>query len=242
MERIVLVHGSVVGGRATWREQRRAIAHTAELVVLERPGFAPGPLEDVDFERHAEWVAERVRPGDHLVGHSYGGVVCLLAAARRRPQGTLASLTVIEPPCTSVALHDPEVAAFARGGAELYARGRDLEPETFLRTFLEAVGSDWDPPSPLPHELEQGVQALIRERGPWEAEIPLDELAALGLPTLVVSGAHHPAYEAICDVLQLALRAQRVVIPGHGHNPQLAPTFTAALLDFVARAALTRRA
>ena len=238
MERIVLVHGSVVGGRATWREQRRSIADAAELVVLERPGFAPGPVEDVDFDRHADWVVERLEQGDHLVGHSYGGVVALLAAARQR--GGLASLTVIEPPCTSVALHDPAVAAFARGGAELYARGRDLEPETFLRTFLEAVGSDWEPPSPLPPELEQGVQALIRERGPWEAEIPVDRLAALGLAILVVSGAHHPAYEAICDALERGLHAERVVIPGHGHNPQLSPAFTAALLDFVARAAASR--
>ena len=180
-------------------------------------------------------------PGDHLVGHSYGGVICLLAAAPARPRGMLASLTVIEPPCTRVALDDPVVAAFARGGAALYASARDLEPEVFLRTFLEAVGSDWDPPSPLPPELEQGVEALMRERGPWEAEIPLAELASLRLPTLVVSGAHSRAYEAICDVLERELHAERVVIPGHGHNPQLSPAFTAALLDVVARAA-TRRA
>jgi len=233
-ERIVLVHGSVVGGRATWREQRHADVEGAELVVLERPGFAPGPLEDVDFERHADWLAARLEPGDHLVGHSYGGVVSLLAAARSR---TLASLTVIEPPCTSVALDDPAVAAFARGGAELYARARDDEPEVFLRRFLAAVGSDWEPPTPLPPDLAQGVEALRRERGPWEAEIPLAELAALAIPTLVVSGAHHPAYDAICDVLERELHAERIVIGGHGHNPQLSPAFTTALLDFVARAA-----
>ena len=240
LERIVLVHGSVVGGRATWREQRRAGVEGAELVVVERPGFAPGPLEDVDFDDHADWLVERLVPGDHLVGHSYGGVVCLLAAARARPRGTLASLTVIEPPCTRVALDDPVVAAFARDGAALYARARDLEPEAFLRTFLEAVGSDWDPPSPLPPELEQGVEALMRERGPWEAEIPLAELASLRLPTLVVSGDHSRAYEAICDVLERELHAERVVIPGHGHNPQLSPAFTGALLDIVARAAARR--
>ena len=239
VERIVLVHGSVVGGRATWREQRRAGVEGAELVVLERPGFAPGPPEDVDFDDHADWLVERLVPGDHLVGHSYGGVICLLAAARA-PRGMLASLTVIEPPCTRVALDDPVVAAFARGGAALYASARDLEPAAFLRTFLEAVGSDWDPPSPLPPELEQGVEALMRERGPWEAEIPLAELASLRLPTLVVSGDHSRAYEAICDVLERELHAERVVIPGHGHNPQLSPAFTGALLDIVARAAARR--
>lgn len=238
VERIVLVHGSVVGGRATWREQRRTITGGVDLVVLERPGFPPGPLEDVDFERHAGWVVERLAAGDHLVGHSYGGVVCLLAAALGPEEARLASLTVIEPPCTSVAPDDPEVAALARSGAELYAQGHTMEPEAFLRLFLDAVGSDWDPPSPLPPPLAQGVQALRRERGPWEAEIPLAELAALRLPTLVVSGAHHPAYEAICDALERALHAERVVIGGHGHNPQLSPAFTEALLDFVAHAAL----
>lgn len=240
VERIVLVHGSVVGGRATWREQRRTVPGRAALVVLERPGFAPGPIEDVDFERHADWVAARLRPGDHLVGHSYGGVICLLTAARAGR--TLASLTVIEPPCTSVALDDPVVAEFARGGAALYASARSLEPEGFLHAFLAAVGSDWTPPSPLPPELAQGVEALMRERGPWEAEIPLAHLATLQIPVLVVSGAHHPAYDAICDVLQRELHAERAVIPGHGHNPQLSPVFTAALLDFVARAARRRTA
>jgi pimeloyl-ACP methyl ester carboxylesterase len=238
VERIVLVHGSVVGGRATWREQRRSVTDEAELVVLERPGFPPRPREAVDFERHAAWLGERLADGDHLVGHSYGGVVCLLATARRGR--LLASLTVIEPPATRVALDDPVVADFARGGAELYAQGARLDPETFLRTFLAAVGSDFDPPSPLPPALEQGARALALERGPWEADIPLDALRGLALPTLVVSGAHHPAFDAICDVLERALRAERLVLPGYGHNPQLSPAFTAALLDFVARAAARR--
>ena len=238
VERIVLVHGSVVGGRATWREQRRSVTDEAELVVVERPGFPPGPLEAVDFERHADWLGERLEEGDHLVGHSYGGVVCLLTAARQGRR--LASLTVLEPPCTRVALDDPVVAEFARRGAEIYAQGTDLDPETFLRTFLAAVGSDFDPPSPLPPALEQGARALAMERGPWEADIPLDRLRALALPTLVVSGAHNPAFDAICDALERELDAERVVVPGFGHNPQLSPTFTAALLDFVARAEARR--
>jgi len=229
--RLVLVHGSVVGGRPTWREQRRSVGDRAELVVLERPGFEVGATERVDFESHAEWVADRLQPGDHLVGHSYGGVIALLATARSGDR--LASLTVIEPPCTSVALDDPEVAAFADGAIELWSNGPRDDPEAFLRAFLGAVGSDFDPPSPLPPELEQGARVLVAERGPWEAQIPLERLAAMEIPTLVVSGAHHPAFDAICDVLERELRAERLVIPGYGHNPQLDPAFTAALLAFV---------
>jgi pimeloyl-ACP methyl ester carboxylesterase len=80
----------------------------------------------------------------------------------------------------------------------------------------------------------------MSERGPWEAVIPLDAIAALDMPTLVVSGAHHPAFDAICDVLERALLAQRLVIRGHGHNPQLDPRFTDALLAFARRAAAAR--
>src|SRR5687768_17941504 len=98
MERLVLVHGSVVNGALTWRGQQ-PLAERFELVVLNRPGFPPNPPVDrVDFELDAELVAGLLRPGDHLVGHSYGGVISLLAAAER-PE-LLASLTVVEPPAT----------------------------------------------------------------------------------------------------------------------------------------------
>jgi len=243
MPRLVLVHGSVVGGRGTWREQRRTVdPETMTLAVLERPGFEPSPVSDlgwtpalpparIDFEEHATWVADRIEPGDHLVGHSYGGVIALLAAAAVGED--LASLTVIEPPCTRVALDDPAVAAFADRGAAFWRDGPRDDPEAFLRGFLASVGSAFDPPSPLPPALERGARALIAERGPWEAEIPLERLRALDLPTLVVSGAHHHAFDAICDALERELGAERLVVAGHGHNPQLDPRFTDALLDFV---------
>jgi pimeloyl-ACP methyl ester carboxylesterase len=237
MERLVLVHGSVVGPDATWRAQR-PLAERFELVLLGRPGFPPGlPVERVDFEVDARFVADRLEPGDHLVGHSYGGVVCLLAAARRRE--VLGSLTVIEPPATRVALDVPAVAEFAEGGAALWAHGPRDDAEAFLRTFLDAVGSDYDPPSPLPPELEQGAVLLMNERGPWEAEIPLEALAATRFPKLAVSGAHHPAFDAICDRLERELPAERVVLPGFGHTVQRHPDFNAALADFVERAAST---
>jgi pimeloyl-ACP methyl ester carboxylesterase len=234
VERLVLVHGSVVGGRPTWRGQL-PLAERFELLILDRPGFPPNPPVDrVDFERDADLVAGLLRSGDHLVGHSYGGVISLLAAARQ--PGLVRSLTVIEPPATRIALENPAAAAFAAGGIELYASGQTDDPERFLRRFLAEVGSAFDPPSPLPPELEQGARALVVERGPWEAEIPLDALAKASFPKLVVSGAHHPAFDAICDVLELELAAERVVLEGYGHTVQRHPEFNAALADFVQRA------
>jgi pimeloyl-ACP methyl ester carboxylesterase len=239
MERVVLVHGSVVGGRQTWAAQRRGLAGRLELVVLERPGFPSGPLAArVDFDEQAPWLAAQLRDGDHLVGHSYGGVVSMLAAVHASDR--LASLTLVEPPATRVALDDPAVAEFARRGASLWEHGPRDDPEAFLRLFLRAVGSEFDPPTPLPAELLEGARALVSERGPWEAEIPLDALAAAPFPKLVVSGAHHPAFDAICDALARALPAERLVLPGYGHMPQLHPAFDDALAGFVERAAAER--
>jgi pimeloyl-ACP methyl ester carboxylesterase len=239
VERLVFVHGSVLGARGTWAGQAQ-LADRFELLFVERPGFPPNPpVERVDFESDAGLVAGLLRAGDHLVGHSYGGVISLLAAVAR--PDVVRSLTVIEPPATSVAAGNPHVDAFADGGRALYAAAAvDGDPEVFLRSFLTAVGSAFDPPSPLPPELEQGARALMVERGPWEADIPLDVLAATRFPKLVASGAHHPAFDAICDVLEARLPAERLVLEGSGHTVQRHPDFNACLADFVERAASLR--
>jgi pimeloyl-ACP methyl ester carboxylesterase len=239
MERIVFVHGSVSNGPATWSGQR-ALADRFAVEILNRPGFPPNPpVKLVDFEDHAAWVVERLRPGDHLVGHSYGGVVSLLAAAER-PE-LVRSLTLAEPPATRVALDDPAVARFAEEGAAFWSRASEEDSEAFLRGFLRLVGSSYDPPSPLPSDVEQGARTLMVERGPWEAEIPIAPLAAAPFPKLVVSGAHHPAFDAICDRLEERLGAERVVLPGYGHSLARHPDFNGVLADFVDRAASAPR-
>jgi pimeloyl-ACP methyl ester carboxylesterase len=232
MGRLVLVHGSVTNGRMTWGSQR-PLGDRWELIVVDRPGFPPGPpVERVDFESDAAWLSRLLEPGDHLCGHSYGGIVALLAAAGHE---ALASLTVIEPPATRAARGVAAADDFGAGAERMWREG-PAEAEAFLRLFLRAVGSNWDPPAPLPPAVAQGAEALRRERGPWEAEIPVDTIRIQPFPKLVVSGAHHPAFDAICDALEHDLAAERVVLPGAGHAVQRAPGFNEALADFLARA------
>ena len=236
--RIVFVHGSVMGGRPTWSRQR-ALAHRFAVELVERPGFPPNPpVDHVDFEEHAVFVAEAIGEDAHLVGHSYGGVVSLLAAAIV-PLG-VRSLTVIEPPALRVARGNPAADALTRQAIAWWRDGPTDDPEAFLRGFLDFVGSEYDPPSPLPAALEQGARTLIAERGPWEAEVPLDRLAAAGIPSLVVSGAHNAGFDAVCDVLEERLSAERLVLPGFGHNVQRHPDFNARLAAFVERAEARR--
>ena len=158
-------------------------------------------------------------------------MIALLAAARR--PDAVRSLTVIEPPAMGVARGNPDIEAFVEEGERWWREGPTDDPEAFLRGFLRYVGSTFDPPSPLPPALEQGARTLIAERSPWEARIPLDELAAAPFPTLVVSGAHHPAFDAVCDVLEERLGAERPVLPGAGTRSSARPRSTTRLEAFL---------
>jgi pimeloyl-ACP methyl ester carboxylesterase len=227
--RVVLVHGSGAAGRDAWEEQL-PLAERFTLVIATRSGYPPNPpLERLDFETQAEEVAPLIDGGSYLVGHSYGGVVSLLAAARR-PEAVRA-LAVSEPPAFGLALEHAAVGPFVARLERLYTAG--LEPEPFLRAFLETVGSEWEPPTPLPPEVERGVRATQAERPPWEAELPLEQLAGAPFPKLVLSGAHHPAFDAVCDVLEERLGAERAVVPGAGHSLPRAPGYTERVSAFL---------
>src|SRR5437588_11828433 len=222
--RIVLVHGSVGNGAATWSSQR-PLAERFTLVVVDRPGYPPNsPLEAIDFEQQADEISDLLGPDDHLVGHSYGGVISLLAAAKRPPR----SLTVCEPPAFGVARGDPAVEAFL--GAFSSAPS---DPRGYLEFFLPLVGSAIELPDPLPPNLEAGARAALAERPPHEAEIPLAGLAAAPFPKLVISGAHNKAFDAVCDVLEQRLGAERAVLPGAGHSIPRAPGFNERLEEFL---------
>jgi pimeloyl-ACP methyl ester carboxylesterase len=231
--RVVLVHGSVVNGDVTWAAQR-PLAERFELVIPNRRGFPPGgEVDRVDFEDEAEWLDPLVEAGTHLVGHSYGGVISLFAAARYGDR--LRSLTVIEPPAFGLARGNVAADEFVAGGIELWEHG-PRDPAVFLRAFLTSVGSSI-PPGQFSDALLQGARTLMVERGPWEAEPPLDLLAAAPWPKLVVSGAHSEAFDAVCDVLEERLGAERAVLPGAGHSvPRLGEPFNALLESFVYRA------
>jgi pimeloyl-ACP methyl ester carboxylesterase len=222
--RVVLLHGSVTNAALSWGSQA-TLAGRFELVLPNRPGFPPNPpVEGVDFDADAAWLEGLVRAGDHLVGHSYGGVVALLAA----PRLSLASLTVIEPPAFGVARGNVTVERWLAAAERL---PRD-SVRVHLEAFLAHVGASFPLPDPLPPDLQQGAEAFYSERRPDEAAIPLGPLP---YPVLVVTGDHEPAFEAVADVLCARLGAERLVLRGAGHAVQRAPGFNAALEAFIAR-------
>jgi pimeloyl-ACP methyl ester carboxylesterase len=231
---IVFVHGSVVGPELAWRRQR-PLGERWTLVLPSRPGFgASPPLERGDFEAEAPLFAALLGEGAHLVGHSYGAVIALLAAAQR-PEAVL-SLTVSEPGALRLA-GSPEAEEMVAQGEALYAARGSLTPEAFLEMFRSGAGSVRETPEELPESLRLGAEHALRERPPWEAEVPLARLADAGIPSLVISGGHSPVFEDVCDAVAAGLGGERAAIEGRGHNvPATGAPYNARLERFLTAA------
>ena len=213
---VVLVHGSLATGAEEWQVQRPLADEGFRLLVPDRRGYGQSPFaEGEDFLRDAEDIVELMGDGAHLVGHSYGGLGVLFAAARR-PDATL-SLALLEPAAFSLGQHDPAARALVDEIRALW--NQDLPDGEWLIRFLRAVGSD---PDALPPDLIPLVPVCRRGRPGWQSELPLAELAAATFPKLVVSGGHSAAFDAICDGLTERIRASRALAAGAGHEVQFA--------------------
>ena len=233
---VVLIHGSLTTSEQTWQLQR-TLAERWELVVVDRRGYEPNPeIERSDFEVDAADLKTFIDSGAHLVGHSYGSLAVLFAAARWPEE--VRSLTLIEPPMTSHVRGDPAVEERIRIHSGWLATIH--EPEEFYRAFLNRLGVPTDKlPSPLPDHIERQVRLMMHERPPWEAQLPMDRLASAPFPKLVVSGGWDPLFEFTSDALakQLGTNVKRLVLAGKGHAVQRqGERFNAALEDFLSHA------
>lgn len=229
--RLLLVHGGIVPGWQTW-EAQRPLAEDFRLIVPHRPGYPPNPPgQGIDFASQSRAIAELIEPGTHLIGHSYGGVVSLLATALVPER--VRSLTVIEPPAFGLVRGEPAVEALVGRLGPLIA-DHALPAREFFLSFAAIVGATPHLPDVLPAETEASITASRVEPLPWDATIPLDAIAAAGRPTLVFSGGHNRAFDVVCDLLADRLGAEPVVITGRGHSVQrTGEPFNACLRTFL---------
>jgi pimeloyl-ACP methyl ester carboxylesterase len=214
----VLVHGSLATGAEEWAAQQPLTEQGFELRVFDRRGYgrsAEAPGED--YLADGADVAELLGDGAHIVGHSYGGLGAMLAAAQR-PEATR-SLTLLEPAAGRRDLQDP---AWLAAVAEIESFWHDELPDhDWVVRFLKAVGSD---PDQFPPEMLAAAVPLVpvfRNGRPfYDAQLPLDTLREAPFPKLVVSGGHHPGFEGMCRELAVAIGAEHRVIEGAGHEIQ----------------------
>jgi pimeloyl-ACP methyl ester carboxylesterase len=211
---------------------QRPLADHYRLMIMDRRGYGASPdLEhsaySSDYDIDVQDVIALLGDGAHLVGHSYGGVVAMLAA-ERSPQA-IRSLTLIEPAAYRVAEQDPTVAAALQRNRETI---RNLPPnlsaEEWLRLSTEPVGIPI--PKPTPARL-RAAQTAMGERPCWDAELSIQQLAAASWPKLVISGTWETAPQpyrvlggeplmACARIVAERIRAKLLRVPGASHWPQ----------------------
>jgi pimeloyl-ACP methyl ester carboxylesterase len=169
----------------------------------------------------------------HVLAHSFGGLVCrdaLIAGA----------------PARSLTLLGSGPAAVGGGRAQLVELMRPLLAEGGVSAVWaagEAVAAAAPDPAPVPSEVQQFLRsrflatpaAALLEMGTELTTAParVAELAGRGLPILVAHGEADDAWSP-AEQRDMAERlgARYVVIPAAGHSPAVdAPQTTAAVLE-----------
>jgi pimeloyl-ACP methyl ester carboxylesterase len=217
---VILVHGSLATGGDEWQGQKPLADQGFQLLVVDRRGYANSPAaEGEDYLRDGEDIARLMGDGAHLVGHSYGGLGALVAAARR-PEATL-SLTLLEPGAFGLGQHHPAARAFVVQLRHIW--NQDLADEAWCVEFLKAVGSDPEAFGPEFLAAALPLVRLVRRGRPiWDFGLPFAEMRKTTYPKVVVSGGHSAGFDAICDDLADRIGAARAVVSGAGHEVQFA--------------------
>jgi len=232
----IFVHGSFGWGVDTFPEQR-TLADLVRVVLIDRRGFGqsrdiqsdgwPGDLRDLLD------VVTRLGPA-HLVGHSYGAIVTLLAAAAR-PHLVL-SLVTVEPPMFTLATDDSDAQRIVEDAAHVYAHASGMQVDEFVAAFGAAVlgrkpqatrkrtatwtDMDW-----------AAADATRRARWPGDASVNWSQLRDTTFPKLSVGGgwpaeSGYPhrvgrAFRAVVESVAARTGGEVVVFDRSTHNPQV---------------------
>ncbi len=235
---VVFVHGGVQGGLgggpATFDRQRVLVQRGWRLRMIERPGFGDSPSRGVDdMDADAEWIAEMLGDGAHLIGHSWGGADALLAAARR-PKA-VRSLTLIEPALFPIVMTDPVL----RADPEMRAVGGRLgglmlqseTPADYAIRFAATVLGPIEDQSVLDRvaglkadpELAARVGCAVLQgkmSTPDRMRAAAETVAAERVPTLVINGGWSPFFEKIGEVVARFTGGRYQVVPSANHMVQ----------------------
>lgn len=225
---VLMVHGGAQGGPAGGEHQFVAQRRLAErgwrLVLPDRPGHGRSPSRGIeDLEIEAEWVAELLSDGAHVVGHSYGAAIALCAAGLR-PDAVL-SLTLIEAPVFSIVADNPDAQALQ---AQIASAMTKDDPIAVMIAFSQVAGIPVEllQPAPTVEQLAQMGEGLRAMRPPytWDPSNTISTIAAAGIPSLLVTGGWNAGFEAVANELATRLGAQHLVIDAGHHFPHLAAT------------------
>jgi pimeloyl-ACP methyl ester carboxylesterase len=245
---LVLLHGYVGDGRATWWRQIDDLCDEFTVVAWDAPGAgrSSDPPESFRLGDYADRLARFIetlalgRP--HVVGLSFGGGLAL-ELYRRHPAvpRTLVLASAYAGWAGSLAPAEVERRL------QQVLRLADLAPERFVGELAPTLFSDSAPADVVAGFIANvsgfhpaGLRAMARSIA--EADLR-DVLPVIDVPTLLLYGERDVrAPREVAEELHAAIAASRlVVLPGIGHlcNLEAAERFDAEVRGFV-RSSLVR--
>lgn len=247
---VALVHGGVIHSGPAWAESIKPLAEGGfRVVAVDRRGHGrsqPGDAEIIPVHLQADDLRYTLELRDiartHLVGVSYGALVCL-EFALSWPERVI-SATLVEPALISLLAGDPDYS-------EWVERFHEIKREALGGTPLEKWFPEWlslidgwlasktVPGSPSWSMVERHGALVLKEEAGWEYSPPKEKIAALAVPTMIVSGnLSEPPMHAIAEALAGTIPSSaHVWIDGAGHDAHARKpgTFNALLLDFLSK-------
>lgn len=252
--RVVFIHGAM-GDWRSWEPQWDAFTARHECLAYSRRysfpnrNDIPSPHHSALDEAHDLALLLDAIGWDRvvLVGSSYGGFTAL-ALALQQPS-RVAAVVAVEPPMMRYAemseagravseafrreTIEPANAAFRRGDDELAAR--------IMTGGINGAASPVASGPAMQRRMQnvRAMKALALSTDEFPL-LPPQQLAALPMPVLLMSGADTaPVHAAIFEGVRAAMpQAQARVVPGAGHGVSRdAPAvFNEAALDFIDQA------
>lgn len=221
--RAVLVHGGTQGtgaaGHANFRAQQALAAQGWQIIVPDRPGHgaSPAPGQPDDAEADGIWVADLLEGGAHLVGHSFGGLVALAAAARR-PEA-VKSLVLIEPALLKIAAGKPAVRKVLLRMAAAFIL--PYSHATKARKVMDLLGIP-DEFALTQADLSNLGASLRQARLPSKAVMTgwLDRVREAGIPLLVISSGSNAAFIETDEMAAAIGGGVHDICPAPNHFPQ----------------------
>jgi pimeloyl-ACP methyl ester carboxylesterase len=217
---VVLVHGTLDRSTSFARVVRRlGDLHT---VVYDRRGYHRSrdavPLH-TSIEGQIDDLASVIdgRPAV-VIGHSYGGTICIGAALRHDPSNTIVSLAAYEPPL-------PWLSIWVRDGTprrEKLREDPDVEAEKFFRRLV-GEGA-WDRLSETAQaERRADGPALVAELNAIKVSDPPFDVTTMSIPALFGRGGrsrpHHR--EGVEWLVEHTPNAELFEVPGAAHGAHL---------------------
>jgi pimeloyl-ACP methyl ester carboxylesterase len=225
---IVLVPGSCSTGGA-WRPVMSHLGSGFRCVTTSLLGYG-GTAErrteaDPDIAHEAEVVESVIRHANgpvHLVGHSFGGLVALAVALRKK--APLLSLGILEAPAQQMLPSGKEHQHYScfeemkAGYLKAFHAGEATAIKGLIDFFAgPGTFADW-PQRVQDYAVKTTAVNLLDWASADGFPLALASLSQLDVPTLVVWGeTSHPAMKRANQLLAQRLGASAVSMPGASH-------------------------